>query len=212
MEQGKRNSHDGEDRSDPSRSVRELLTYVLLPAWTIPGILDWYWHRESKIECNAGAHESVMHLAMTLEAGAGVMLALFFEIDAGVIGAILGAALVHEATVMWDVGYALSRRPIKQREQHTHSFLEAFHFAVAALASVVNPQQARALFGVGPDRPNLRLRPRHPPLPLTSMLAIIATTGLAGIAPHVEELVRCLRTKPTLDPVPPPPQPPLQSR
>lgn len=200
------------ERSDRDRAVRAFLTYVLLPAWTIPGILDWYWHRQTKIERTAGAHESVTHVLTALEAGAGVMLALFFEIEAGVIAAMLGAALLHEATVMWDVGYALPRRPIRQRELHTHSFLEAFPFATTAFAALVNPEQARALFGIGSALPRLRFRPKRPPLPLTSMLAIVAASGLAGVAPHIEELVRCLRANPTLAPLPPPPEPPRQGR
>jgi hypothetical protein len=147
---------DAGESSDRDRAVRALLTYVLLPAWTITGILDWYWHRQTKIECNAGAHESITHLLMALEAGAGVMLALFFEIEAGVLAGMLAAAVLHEATVMWDVGYALPRRPIRQRELHTHSFLEAFPFATTAFAALVNPPQARALLGIGsePPRPN----------------------------------------------------------
>jgi hypothetical protein len=206
----KHDDGEAQGRSDREKAVRALLAYVLLPAWTIPGILDWYWHRETKIERNAGAHESVMHLLMEIEAGAGVMMALFCEIEAGVIAAMLAAALLHEATVVWDVGYALPRRPIKQREQHTHSFLEAFPFTTTALAALINPRQARALLGIGPEKPRLRLRPRRPPLSITATLAIVVMSGLAGFLPHVEELVRCLRAKPTLAPQPPPPQPPPQ--
>jgi hypothetical protein len=193
---------------DRAAAARAFLTYVLLPAWVVPGVLDWYWHRVTKIEKNAGAFESLTHVAMALEAGLGVTTPLFFEIDAGVIAVMLGSALAHEATAMLDVGYAKLRRPIPQYEQHTHSFLEVLPFVAVAVTSFLQPEQARALVGLGSERPRFRFRFQHPRLPLAQMLAIVGTTGLLGVAPHVEELVRCLRAKPTLAPQPPAPEPP----
>ena len=197
------------DRPDErAAAARAFLTNVMLPAWIVPGVLDWHWHRVTKIEQTAGAHESVLHLVMALEAGLGMMMGLFFEIDAGVIGAILGSALAHEATVAWDVAYAKSRRHVSQAEMHTHSFLEVLPFVTVALMAAANSQQARALAGVGSERPRFRFRFTKPPLPLVQVLAIVGGAGLLGMGPHVEELVRCLRVKPTLAPQPPPPQKP----
>ena len=194
-------------RRDVDTLARSFMTYVLLPAWVVPGVLDWYWHRQTKIECNAGAHESATHLLMGLEAGAGIVMGLFLEVDAGVIAAMLGAALLHEATVIYDVAYAAPRRPIEPREQHTHSFLEALPFVVAAFGAVANPEQARAMIGLGPAKPKWRLRFQRPALALPRMLTILAVAGLAGMLPHVEELVRCLRAEPTLAPRPIPLEP-----
>src|ERR1700738_3059131 len=101
---------------DRAAASRAFLTYLLLPAWVVPGVLDWYWHRITKIEQTAGAFESVTHVAMALEAGVGVTTPLFFEIDAGVIATMLASALAHEATAMLDVGYAKKRRAIPQYE------------------------------------------------------------------------------------------------
>ncbi len=193
---------------DRAAATRAFLTYLLLPAWVVPGVLDWYWHRLTKIEQTAGAFESLTHVVMALEAGAGVTAPLFFEIDAGVIAVMLGSALAHEATVILDVRYAKSRRRLPQYEQHTHSFLEVLPFVAVAVTAFMNPDQARALLGFGTERPRFRFRPQHPRLPLAQMVAIVGTTGLLGVAPHVEELVRCLRVKPTLAPLPPPPVPP----
>jgi hypothetical protein len=201
-----------DDRPPRPRDVdalaRSFLTYVLLPGWVVPGVLDWYWHRQTKIERTAGAHESLTHVLMAAEGGLGITLGLFLEIDAGVIAAMLGAALAHEATTIWDVAYAAPRRPIKPREQHTHSFLEVLPFVTVAFAAVANPEQARALFGLGPEKPRWRFRPGRPALPLPRMLTILGVCGTLGMLPHVEELVRCLRVKPTLAPLPAPPQPP----
>lgn len=194
-------------RRTPDELTRAFLTYVLIPAWLVPGVLDWAWHRKTKIQCNAGAHESLTHLLMALEAGAGISMGLFLEIDAGVIAAIAGCALLHEATVIWDVGYALPRREVVQAEQHTHSFLEVLPFVAVAFAAFVHPEQTRALLRVGPVRPRFAFRLNRAPLPLATVVAV-AASGLLGIAPYAEELVRCLRAEPTLAPLPPPGVPP----
>jgi hypothetical protein len=201
-------SGDGAPSSrDADALTRAFLTYVLIPAWLVPGVLDWMWHRKTKIECNAGAHESLTHLLMALEAGAGISIGLFLEIDAGVIAGMLGSALVHEATVIWDVGYAQPRRTISQAEQHTHSFLEVLPFVGAAFAAFANPQQTRALAGIGRARPRFAFRLNRTPLPFATVIAVGAS-ALFGIAPYVEEMARCLRVEPTLAPQPPPEQPP----
>ena len=192
---------------DAARMTRAFLTYVLIPSWLVPGMLDWAFHRKTKIECNAGAHESLTHVLMALEAGAGIAAGLFLEIDAGVIAAMLSCALVHEATVIWDVGYTKSRRPISQAEQHTHSFLEVLPFVGAAFAAFMHAEQTRALVGMGPARPRFAFRPNRAPLPRATVVAL-AASALFGVTPYVEEMVRCLRVKPTVAPQPPPEEPP----
>lgn len=198
-----------DDRALPDTEAitRAFLTYVLIPAWLVPGVLDWTFHRKTKIECNAGAHESLTHMLMALEAGAGISMGLLFEIDAGVIAAMLGSALVHEVTAMWDVGYTQPRRTISQAEQHTHSFLEVLPFVAAAFAAFVHSEQARALVGASSARPRFAFRVNRAPLPGATLVAL-AASGLFGVAPFVEEMVRCLRAKPTLAPLPPPEEPP----
>jgi hypothetical protein len=175
--------------------TRGFLTYVLIPAWLVAGLLDWYWHRATKIERTSGTVESVTHVLMAAEAGAGIMLGLFCEIDAGVIATMAGAAILHEATVAWDVAYTKRLRPIHQYEYHTHSFLEALPFVTAAFAAFMYPHQARALVGLSSEPPRLRFRPsRTPPSPAT--FAALGAGVLLGVVPYFEELVRCLRAKP----------------
>jgi hypothetical protein len=198
---------------DANATTRAFLTHVLIPAWLVAGLLDWLFHRKTKIQCNAGAHESLTHVLMALEAGAGIATGLFFEIDAGVIAAMFGSALVHEATAMWDVGYTLPRRTISQAEQHTHSFLEVLPFVAAAFAAFAHREQTRALAGTAAARPRFALRVNRAALPRATVVAL-AASALFGVAPYAEEMLRCLRADPTLAPEPrpeepPTPQPPL---
>jgi hypothetical protein len=188
---------------DPDLATRDFLSCVLIPAWIAAGLLDWTWHRTTKIERNAGAHESLTHFLMAAEAGLGISAGLFLEIDAGVIATMTVCALLHEATVVWDVAYAARRRVVAQHEDHTHSFLETLPFATAAFAAFANPAQALALAGAGPERPRFGFRPSRTPLRTRTFVAFAAGV-LFGVMPYAEELVRCLRVKPTLAPQPVP--------
>jgi hypothetical protein len=69
-----------------------------------------------------GAKESLIHLLMFAEAG--VLAAIFLEVNALVIGLAIIAFLLHEATAMRDVSYAVTARKVTPLEQHMHSFLE----------------------------------------------------------------------------------------
>jgi hypothetical protein len=183
------------DEADPDAATRAFLTFVLIPAWIAAGLLDWQWHRATKIERTSGARESLSHVLMSLEAGAGIAAAMLFEIDAGVLAVLLASALVHEATVVWDIAYTTGRRTIPQAEDHTHSFLEVLPFVAFAFAAFARPAQARAMLGIGVERPRWRLRPNLRALPFASVLAV-AAGGVLGVGPHAEELVRCLRVRP----------------
>src|SRR5436309_8101692 len=91
---------------------RRLLLGFVVPLWIGAGLADWLCHRRSDIEHTAGTQEAVIHAAMMTEAGIPVMLGLFFEVNAGVIAATLTALGLHQATAVWDVAYADSRREV----------------------------------------------------------------------------------------------------
>ena len=186
---------------DAGTATRDFLICALIPAWIVVGLLDWTWHRVTRIEENAGAHESLTHMLMAAESGIQITSGLFLEIDAGVIATMWVCALLHEATVVWDVAYAAPRRKVAQHENHTHSFLESLPFAIAAFASFANPAQTLALLGRGPERARFGFRAGKSAVPPRTYIALAAGM-LFGVGPYVEELVRCLRVKPTLAPQP----------
>jgi hypothetical protein len=200
--------HD--DPAASGRALRSITIYALLPVWFVPGVLDWYWHKRTKIEETAGARESLIHLLMMTEVGLPLLAGLFLEINAGVLTGMAGMLVVHECTAMWDVLYATARRPVLPREQHTHSFLEVLPVAGLGAAVALHPVQARAIFGLATESPDFRLRPKRSdrlPAHYTALL-IAAIAGFIAV-PYCEELVRCLRARPTFRRSRPPVQSPL---
>ena len=176
-------------------TTRRYLTYVVLPLWGVTGFLDWLWHRQTKIETTSGVKESILHLIMISEVGIPVLTGLFLEMNAGAL-ALMGAGwLMHELTVAWDVNYSISRRKILPREQHTHSYQQTIPFDVVAIFACLHPEQFMALFGLGPEKPDFKLRFRKSPAPLKHFATIVGGAGLISVVPHVEELWRCYRAE-----------------
>jgi len=190
---------DGEKlpaRGDVDGATDVLLRYVLLPGWYLPGLLDWWYHRRSRIERNAGVTESLMHALQMAECGAGIFLGIVCEIDAGVLAILSGIAALHTATAYIDVAYADGRRKIVPGEQHVHSFLETLPLATLAITACRHPRQWRALLGLSNEQPRFAFRMRRP-FP-AAYLAAVMLGSVAFIAlPYGEELLRCLRARPT---------------
>src|SRR5689334_25243891 len=172
-----------------------LTTYFIVPVWIGAGFLDYLWHRRTRIETTSGLEESLMHSLMMLEAGPAVLAPLFLEINAGLLGWMLGLSVVHEATVLWDLSFTAPRRVIPAGEQVTHTFLEAPPFLVTAAAISTHWDQFLALLGRGRQRPEFKLRLRRPPIPLSDVLLIFASLAVFGALPHADELRRCIEAK-----------------
>jgi hypothetical protein len=183
-------------------ATRRWLIGGVLPLWLGAGLADWHRHRRTHIETTAGTRESMIHALMMTEAGVPVALGLFCEVNPGVLATCAGALAVHGATAYWDVSYAEERRRVTPLEQHIHSLLEVVPLMATGFLTVLYWDQARAL--VGKDgRPDFRIRlKRRDPLSRRTRLALLAAMGVFGALPYAEEMVRCLRARPTLEPQP----------
>jgi hypothetical protein len=163
-----------------------FFVFLVLPAWLGPGLLDWFFHRRTRIEdpANGGVAESLIHSAMFAEAGLPLVLAASFEMNPLVISLMTGAAVVHEATAMVDVRTALnSSREVSQWEQHVHSFLEVMPFWVVPLMVLLHE----------PTTSRWSLSRRASALTKRDKAIVGSAVALAGVLPYAEELLRCLR-------------------
>src|SRR4051794_16516881 len=93
-------------------SAHRFLMSVIVPVWIAAGLLDYIWHRRTKIETTSGPRESVLHLAMLAEAGPGLLAPLLLEVNAGVLALMYASYFAHQATAMWDVDSTVSERLI----------------------------------------------------------------------------------------------------
>ena len=175
----------------PDEVLRGMLMYFVLPLWLAAGFADYLCHRASHIEKTSGWKESVLHLAQFAEMAVPVLAALFLEITSGVILLMMVFLVFHEATAIWDVRYASSRREVSPTEQHVHSVLEMLPLTGLLLVIALHWPAFSALFGYG--TPDFAFRLKQSPLPLTYIVTMLALTALLEVLPYFEELVRGLR-------------------
>jgi hypothetical protein len=179
---------------DPS-AAQNVLMYFVLPVWLAAGFADYLCHRASHIESTSGPKETLLHLAQFVEMAVPTLAAIFLEINALIIAIMVVALIVHEATAIWDVGYAYRTREVTPTEQHVHSVLEMLPLTALLVVITLHWQQFLALFGLGSQPAEFALRLKEPPLPWLYVTVILSIVLLFEVLPYLEELVRGLRAK-----------------
>ncbi|MGE4061863.1 MAG: hypothetical protein AB7E79_00705 [Rhodospirillaceae bacterium] len=165
---------------------------ILLPAWIMFGLADWYFHRRSGIAQTSGWRESLLHLFLTGQAGFGVLLALFFDVTTLVAAILIIVYLAHELTTGADVTWATPRRNVVAHEQRVHDYLTAIPFAALFATIVVHPAAWQWLADdTSPDW-GLRLREDLPPL---WYLALFLLGSSVNALAYLEEFVRCWKAR-----------------
>ncbi len=174
-------------------ATQTILMYFVIPIWVLAGIADWACHRATGIAHTTGAKESIIHLLMLAEIGIPVLAGLFLEINALVIAIGIIAFLVHEATAMWDVSYAVKYREVTPFEQHVHSFLEMVPLMALIGIVALHWDQFLALFGLGTEPARWNIAWKRNPLPAWYLAATLGALLLLEALPYAEELWRTLR-------------------
>lgn len=187
---------------DPALLVQHFLLYFILPLWLLAGLSDYFLHRRTQIERTSGTKESVLHALQLGEAGIPVVLGLLYDINAMIIGIMLIALATHEATALWDVTYANTRRYISPLEQHVHSFLELLPLMAVSFVIVLHWDQFLALFGLGAQPAQLGLHLKASPLPPSYLGALFSSIAVFILVPYAEELWRCITTAQHLHTIP----------
>jgi len=141
--------------SPEAEVTRHVLMYFILPLWLCAGFADWLCHRASNIATTAGPKESLIHLLMLVEMAIPVTAAMTFEVNALILLLMIVCWVLHEATAVWDVFYAVERREVTPIEQWVHTYLGVIPLMSLVLVVVLNWQQFLALFGLGTAAPRL---------------------------------------------------------
>ena len=173
--------------------VESLLYGGLTPAWGLPGLVDWWYHRRSGIEHpdHGGTKESLIHSLMLAESGIPVLLAVLGEVNPGALTVMTAAALAHEASAHRDVAIASgSAREVTAWEQQIHSVLETLPFVLVGLLGASNWPRFRSSWR---QPSSWRPRRRDAPLSARYLLAVAVTLTATGAIPYAEEVARCVR-------------------
>lgn len=166
------------------------ILYLFIPLWLLVGFADWLFHRITSISETSGLKESLLHLLMLGEIGMPMLMGLFLEINALVLAVMIAGFLAHEATVLWDLRYAVDKRNILPGEQVIHSFQELLPMMMLALLVFLHWDQFIALVSMN-GMADFQLRWKQEPLPLSYLAAVLASTGLLIGVPYMEECWRC---------------------
>lgn len=181
--------------TDLSHLSEQYLMYFIVPLWLAAGVTDWIMHRRAGIERNSGPKESMIHLLMLAEMGLPVLAALFLQVNALVLLFMVAAFFVHEATAMWDVSYAVTRRVVTPLEQHVHSFLEMLPLMAVSIVALLHWGQLLALLGIGPEVADFSLRWKESPLPRHYVVWLMVAIVVFELLPYGEELLRTVRAR-----------------
>ncbi|HYG90291.1 MAG TPA: hypothetical protein VD978_28995 [Azospirillum sp.] len=190
---------------DVATVTRDFLMFFVLPLWITSGVADYLCHRATDIEHTTGSYESLLHLAMLVEMGVPTLAALLLEINSPVLALMVASFVLHEATALWDVSYAVGHRNVTPLEQHVHSFLEMLPLMALSFIAVLHWPEVMAMVGAG-DRPaDWSLRLKEDPLPTGYVVATLAAVVLFNALPYLEELWQDIRANGLL--LTPEPQP-----
>jgi hypothetical protein len=182
-------------KDDQADITRRFLINVVLPVWLAAGIADWLCHRATSIETTTGPKESLIHLLMLSEAAIPVLAGMFLEITSPVLAVMIAAMLLHDATALWDLNYAVTRREVKPIEQHVHDYLVMTPVMAVSFISVLHWPQLLALFGIGKNRPDWGIHWKSRPLPWRYLGVMLTAQVALEWLPYQEELMRTLRKK-----------------
>ncbi len=172
-----------------------ILLHFTLPVWYVAGFADWICHRRSKIELTSGILESAMHAIMFCEIGMGLLPGLFLEVNALIIAVMMLALILHEATALFDVSYALTLRPISRTEHHVHSFLEVLPLMAITSVIALHWGQFLAIFGLGHEQAQWTFQWKSEPLPTAYLAWTMAVIFVFHFLTYSEEIFRCWRAR-----------------
>lgn len=174
--------------------VWNILVWVVLPLWVVAGFLDYLCHRRSHIERATGICESLIHWLMLVEVGVPLCLAVFFRIDALILGLMLACLAAHEITGYFDLKLATATRRVTIFEHQVHSALEILPLTAILLVMILHWPQTLALFGAGPEHADFSLGSKQTPR-WGEIIPPAAAFLLLAILPYGEEIWRGWRMR-----------------
>ncbi len=178
---------------DTTQLLIWVMLFVLLPLWSIAGLLDWVCHRRTQIETTSGLKESLMHSFMGIQVGIPIVLCLQFKINVLILLICIVAWVLHELVAHWDVHYASDIRQISVWEMHAHSYLATLPIFMLIGVIIINWPVFMDLIQLNwQGQMHFERLSEFPGGPVYFPI-YIAAVMLFGVLPYFEENIRCLR-------------------
>lgn len=178
-----------------SAAAVAVLLYFVMPLWLLAGFADYLCHRASRIEITSGYKETLLHLLMLIELAIPLLAAIFFEINALIIAAMIAGFIAHQLTALWDTTFASHKRLITPVEQQVHSFLELMPLMAMLIVIILNWPQFLSLWGLGSEPGHYELVLKREPLPWIYVATFLFAVLLFEVLPYMEEFIRGLRSR-----------------
>jgi hypothetical protein len=102
----------------------------------------------------------------------------------------IAAYLLHQATALWDVAYAVAVREVTPTEQQVHSFLEMMPLMAISFLAALHWREFLDLFGLDDGTAERGLKPKREPLPAPLLAGVLGAIALFNGLPYLEELWR----------------------
>ncbi len=182
--------------------TRNFLMWFVMPLWLAAGLADWFCHRGSAIEVTTGVKESLIHLAMLMEAAVPVLMGMFLEISSPVLAIMIAAFGLHDLTALWDVTYANRLREVTPIEQHVHDYLATVPLMAVSFICVLHWPQVLSLFRIGGRKQDWSLRLKKEKLPWGYVTAMMTAMLALEWGPYMEELFRSVPCGTTMETAP----------
>jgi hypothetical protein len=173
-------------------AAQDILMYAVFPLWVAAGLADWACHRRAAIEHTAGLRENLLHWLLFAELGLPMVAAALFEVNAAVLAIVCGGFLLHEATVLAELRYAVSMRRVEPVEQMVHSFMEVLPLAALALLAVMYGSRVPA---AGTEPQAFALLWKREPWPAAYLVGALAAVTVFNVLPLAEEAWRCISSR-----------------
>jgi hypothetical protein len=176
-----------------AEATRYVLMYFIMPLWLLAAFADWLCHRASDIEHTSGPKETLIHIALFTEMAVPIVLVMHFDVTALVIATMILFWVLHEATAVYDVMFAVDHREVTPLEQWVHSYLGVIPLLSFVLVATLNWSLFLALFGTGTEPARFEFAWKRPQLPIWYHAGVLLGTLLLVVLPYAEELRRGLR-------------------
>lgn len=174
----------------PARDLAGLLVAVVYPLWLLAGIADVLVHRRDRIEMQAGAHESALHVILCVQMGLAVVLVVAFDVNAPVLLAVAALVLLHAWTSWRDTRLADRVRHIGPLEQKLHVALDAIPWLALVLVALMHADMVRDLLHGRAHDWSVHARM---PWPMPGLIAFLAASFVFGLLPSLLEWRRAKR-------------------